>query len=281
MHHYVARARQGTLLFRTWEEGLRLFAMIRAAFPELIALCVMPDHIHLLLPHGEGLRRLGAMMSGYARFRVALRPGGGSSVGQEAPLPELVEEDKEQRNIRYVHLNPCRKGLVDDPLAWPLSTHRDFVGLSAEGAKLVCPNPARFHGYVSGDPSVDPTGTLLPEIQYQRFDFFAVRDAVSAVSRAVVGPPLVGALRSLMVRTAASHRLLEPGGIGTAGLAEALGMSRVQVWCTAKGTPSRNAPIRDAALAAAVRAVGDGRFEGLLAGELVRRPGWEPYRSRR
>lgn len=281
MYHYVARARKGTLLFRTWEEGLRLFAMLRAAFGELIALVVMPDHIHILLPHGEGTRRLGAVMSGYARYRNARRKQPGMFVWDEAPTPELVEEDKEQRNIRYVHLNPCRKDLVDDPLAWPLSTHRDFVGLTTNPGTLLHPNPARFHAYVSGDPSVDPAGTLLPEIQYQRFDFLAIRDAVSAVSRTLITPPPIGAVRSLLVRTASAHRLLEPGGLGVAGLAAAVNLSRVHVYRTVGGTPSRNAPIRDRALAAAVRVVGDARFGPLLDGDLPRRLEWQPYRWQR
>lgn len=281
MYHYVARARKGTLLFRTWEEGLRLFTMLRVVFRELIALCVMPDHIHLLLPHGEGRRRLGAVMSGYARYRNARRKQGGMVVWEEAPDPEHVEPEKEQRNIRYVHLNPCRKELVDDPLAWPLSTHRDYVGLSTEPGALLHSNPERFHAYVSGDPSVDPAGTLLPEIQYQRFDFFAVRDAVSAVSRTLITPPPIGVVRSLIMRTAAAHRLLEPGGIGVAALAAAVNVSRTHVYRTIEGTPSRNAPIRDRALAAAVRVVGDVRFGPLTPGDLPRTPGWERYRWQR
>ncbi len=281
MFHYVVRSRPGTVLFRTWEEGLRLFVMVRAAFRELLGACVMPDHLHLLLPHDEGLRRLGAMMSGYARFRNAARRTEGMRVWDDAPEPEPVEVDKEQRNIRYVHLNPCRKRIVSDPLAWPLSTHRDFVGLSANPGSLKVANPGRFHAYVSGDPSVDPAGTALPEIQFQRFDLLAVRDAVSAVTRTVVGPSMRGAVRSLTIRTAVGHRLLEPGGLGASGLAAALEMSAAQVRQVAAGTPSRNARIRDPALAAAVRVVGDVRFGPLMLGDLLRTPGWEPYGGRR
>ena len=281
MYHYVARARKGTLLFRTWEEGIRLFVMLRVAFRELIALCIMPDHIHILLPHGEGVRRLGAVMSGYARYRNGLRKQTGMQVWQEVPPPEHVEPDKEQRNIRYVHLNPCRKELVNDPLAWPLSTHRDFVGLSTNPGTLLHPNPERFHAYVSGDPSVDPAGTPLPEIQYQRFDFLAIRDAVSAVTRTLITPPPMGIVRSLLVRTAAAHRLLEPGGLGVAGLAAAVNLSPTHVYRTIEGTPSRNTPIRDRALAASVRVVGDTRFGPLLDGDLPRRLDWRAYRWQR
>lgn len=281
MHHYVARSLPGTVLFRTWEEGIRLFTMLRAAFPELIALCVMPDHIHLLLPHGEAGRRLIALMSGYARYRSASRGKGGTDTWSPAPEPEAVAPDKERRNIRYVHLNPCRKGLVNDPLAWPLSTHRDFVGLSASSVGLLHGQPTRFHAYVSGDPSVDVAGTRLPEIQYERFDVFAIRDAVSAVTRTVIGEWGRGPVRTLAVQTAVAHRLLEPGGPGFTGLAEYFGMSRSQVHRIGAGIPTRNVPIRDPVLAAAVRVVGDGRFAPLLPDDLLSSPGWGPYRGRR
>ncbi len=280
MFHYVARARVGTVLFRTWDEGLRLFNATLAAFPGLLGACVMPDHIHLLLGHGEGGRRLGALMSGYARFRNVRRGTLGVHIWQRAPPPEFVEPDKRMRNLRYVHLNPCRKGLVQDPLAWPLSTHRDFVGLSAR-SELIVANPERLHAYISGDPSVDPAGTRLPEVQYDRFDFFAVRDAVSAVSRTLAEPIPVGAVRTLLVRAASAHRLLEPGGLGTAALAAIVMMSQSQVQRLSRDAPPRNGTIRDQALAAAVRVVGDARFGPLFPGELFRVPGWGPYRSRR
>ena len=278
MFHYVARAQRNSLLFRTWEEGLRLYEMVRAAFPEMIACCVMPDHLHLLLPHAEGQRRLGGVMSGYARYRNLRRATPGVTVWEEAPRPERVTPDKEDRNIRYVHLNPCRKHLVADPLSWPLSTHRDFVGLSAAPGRMKVANAERFHAYVSGDPTVDPAGTPLPEIQYQSFDFLAIRDAVSAITRTIVGTLSV---RPLLVKTAAAHRCLEPGGLGSSALADILELSSSQIRRIAAGTPARSAPLRDPALAAAVRVVGDARFGPLVGGELPRLPSWAPFRGRR
>jgi hypothetical protein len=281
MHHYVARAAKGTLLFRTWDEGVRLFRMLLRTFPGALGVCVMPDHVHLLLGHGEGVRRLGALLSGYARFRNAHRKTPGMSVWEPLPPPQPVTKDKERRNVRYVHLNPCRKGLVHDPLAWPLSTHRDFLGLAAGSAASRVANAARFHAYVSGDPTVDPAGTALPEVRFERFDFLAVRDAVSAVTRTVVGQGLPCDVTRLLIRAATAHRLLEPGELGVSGLAAALGLSRSWVHRQARNTPSRNAPQHDPTLAAVVRVVGDPRFAPLLPGDLLRARGWEVYRGKR
>jgi hypothetical protein len=77
------------------------------------------------------------------------------------------------RQVRYVHLNPCRAGLVRDPLAWPWSTHRGVVGaevdpwVTADRLAAVFDRGTRgfaewFHGYVSGDPAAAPEGTAFP-----------------------------------------------------------------------------------------------------------------------
>jgi hypothetical protein len=78
-----------------------------------------------------------------------------------------------RRHIRYTHLNPCRAGLVRDPVEWEWSTHRDAIGatsdpwldLKALNQLWNCPprDFARvFHEYVSGDPTVSVGGTMLP-----------------------------------------------------------------------------------------------------------------------
>ncbi|MBM4393493.1 MAG: hypothetical protein FJ090_20410 [Deltaproteobacteria bacterium] len=282
MFHYVARAIHGTLLFRAWAEAARLDSMLRRAFPDLVAYCVMPDHVHLVLPHGAALAQLRRVMSAFARSRLAHRGGQGAALAWErAPAPEAVTAEKLDRVIRYVHLNPCRKHLVSDPLAWPFSSHRDFVGLGPGAERWRHARPAWFHGYVSGDPSVSVAGTPMPEVRYQDFDFFAVRDAVSSVTRTVVGAKLAPEARSLLARTAAAHGLLEPRKLGGLGLAKVLDISRSSVYRLCDGTPSRGRPMKDPLLAVAVRVVGDGRWWPLTAGDVARQPGWEAYRGLR
>jgi hypothetical protein len=278
MYHYVARALTGTLLFRTWAEGLKLFEMLHGAFPELLSICVMPDHVHLHLPHGEGLRRLRAVMSGYARWRQRARGRGGAHVWAQAPEPESVSAEKEGRNIRYVHLNPCRGHLVRDPLAWPLSSHRDALDFAAAPVVARHQRPEWFHHYVSADTTVSVDGTALPETCFGPVDVFAVRDAVSAITRTLVGAPLGPLGVRLFVRTASAHGVLEK--MGPASLGAFLGVTRQYVTRLARGAPSRGHPIADRALAACVRVVGDPRFTGLHPGPLVSGAGWQRYRGR-
>jgi hypothetical protein len=131
----------------------------------------MPDHLHVVAP-GEAValhRRLVAVLSG------ARRSAHGLSIRFEpAPPPEPVRDRKRlARDIRYVVLNPCRAGLACDPLAWTWSTHRDVVGaivdpwvtperLARELAMAEEGFAARYHAYVSGDPSVAVEGTAFP-----------------------------------------------------------------------------------------------------------------------
>lgn len=278
MHHYVARAPRGRLLFRTWQEGLRLYRVLGRAFPGMVALCVMPNHVHLLLAHGEGLSALRAVMSAFARWRAGHRDEVSGPVWERAPEPEPVSPDQEARVLRYVHLNPCRRGLVDDPLAWPLSTHRELVGV-VPGTAMPHPRPAWLHQYVSSDPTVRVDGTPLPSTRFEDFDYLAIRDAVSEVTGTVIGAPLTPATRRLAAQAAAAHRLLEPGRLGAAGLAKFLDVTRGQVYEMTRGTPSRGQPMVNPLLGAVVRVVGDPRFGGLVPGALQTRPSWAFYRN--
>ena len=107
MFHLVARAVGHTLLFRSWREGLHLWDTVVKAAPGLDALCLMPDHIHLL--HESDVReRLAAALSGFARWRTAAR-GVRGPVFQPLPAPEpLVDDEQVRRSVRCVHLDPVR-----------------------------------------------------------------------------------------------------------------------------------------------------------------------------
>ena len=184
--HLTARALPGTLLFHDWTEALTLWGMLTRAFPEAEAICLMPNHPHIVGP-ANARSRLSALMSGYARWRGAYR-GQDASTWEPQPEPvPLPDEAHTRRTIRYVLLNPCRGGLAADPLAWPLSTHRDLVGLGEPSRRRR--DPAAFHAWVSGDPSVAVGGTSLPELANGRTSLAAIEEAVGSVLR--LTPPRV------------------------------------------------------------------------------------------
>ncbi|MCK6505946.1 hypothetical protein L6R53_21595 [Myxococcota bacterium] len=88
----------------------------------------MPDHVHVVV----GADAKGALIEAARAFaRARAWRGHRGPLWEEVPPAEpLVDRDKQRRTVRSVHLNPCRARLVDCPLAWPLSSYRDLLGLA-------------------------------------------------------------------------------------------------------------------------------------------------------
>ncbi|MES2643897.1 MAG: hypothetical protein V4850_30695 [Myxococcota bacterium] len=275
MFHLVARALPKRLLFRTHAEALALFHALARAFPEALALTVMPDHVHLVLPHADPSRRLARVMSGYTRWRNHARNENGPVWAPHPPPERLPNAQHARRTVRYVHLNPCRARLVGDPLAWPYSSHRDAVGFAARPVRPVEANPVKFHAWVSGDPTVSTAGTALPAGSWGEVEWAEIVDAVGGVCR--VAPEALlqrGTPRTLAVRTAWAHGLRD-----LAVLTEAVGMDAGSVRRTCATVPGRGGSFSDPALEACVRAVGDHRFVALRGGDLLARNPWAWYRA--
>ena len=185
-YHHVALSLPETRLFDDVVEARALWLATTRSFPDLIALCLMPDHIHLLHPRYVP-HRVSRLMSGYARWRNHHRRTPGSVWAPQRPVEEVAEGDHRRRMVRYIHLNPCRrKPLVGDPLAWPFSTHRDALGLARDPVIPRVASPRRFHRFVSSDSWVDPAGTPLPHPTHPapgRAGLLALREAYLALAR--------------------------------------------------------------------------------------------------
>ncbi len=172
--HMVASLRPHVPHLRDDAMYLWLWRHLRAAFPDAIAIVLMPNHLHLLAWLTRlSRRRLAAVLGGFARtFELG-------EIWRPVPEPEaVVSDEKLARNVRYTALNPCRtwqehEPLVRDPLAWPWSTHRDVVGaivnpwIAAPRLADVLGWPAanfaqRYHRYVSSDSHVATAGTPFP-----------------------------------------------------------------------------------------------------------------------
>ncbi len=241
------------LLFPDATEARALWRFLAAAFPELLGMCLMPDHAHILLPHGEPTGRLSVVESAYARWRNHHREETGPVFAPRPPVEEIPAK-WQRRVLRYVLLNPCRAGLVRDPLSWPWSTHRDRVGLTATPLGPVEPDPADFQRYVSSDPTVAVGGTPLPRTPLG-CRWRDVADAAVAATRC--DPADLG--RRGPARTLAIRAAWHLGLRDVAALVGATGISRAQLYAIAATVPERGAPL-DGALEACVSIVADGRF---------------------
>jgi REP element-mobilizing transposase RayT len=193
--HLTAHALTGSRPLESAQACNALWAALRRQFPDCVAAVLMPDHVHLLVEaadRDEARRRLAQCLAAFAR------QAGLGRTWQPVPQPAPIRDSKHlARQIRYVHLNPCRAGLADDPLCWLWSTHRGAVGLELDPwvspARLAAllrrreaDLPQWLHSYVSGDPSVHVEGTPLPiAAAPQAVPLVSLADIASAASSAV------------------------------------------------------------------------------------------------
>lgn len=267
MKHFSVRATPHSLLFRTWPEGLELWRRLLRAAPRPVALCVMPDHVHVLHRRDVATPLLAALR-GYALWRNARR---GERGPVWRPLGEPTEPNgvlKQWRDEKYVHKNPCRARLTDAPLAWPLSTYREAVGLSLGGVRGADSEPLRYHEQTCRDDFV--TFRELPVGQGHPVSPPQVAEAVSSLLRVPMSDlRRRGRPRALFLKAARSL-----SDAGTDELAAWAHITRRQV--------QRVAGRFDPEVALVNRVVGDPRFHGLHDGQLMTEPSWQRYmRARR
>ena len=154
-----------------------LWDRLRKRFPKVLACVLMPDHVHLIIETSETSNPAKVKWDFSVELRAwTQRFHPGKSIWAAVPEPEFIADRlKLQRQIRYVHLNPCREGLVKDPLLWEWSTHRDVTGCVIDPwsnlqtlMKCFSVSSASkerlgevMHRYISGDPSAAVAGTPM------------------------------------------------------------------------------------------------------------------------
>lgn len=97
---------------------------------QIIAYCIMPTHIHLILKQllGNGITRfMSKVLNSYSKYF-------NEKVGRNGPLWEgpfknvLVSSDEQLLHLtRYVHLNPVTAAIVDDPSEWAASSFSEYL----------------------------------------------------------------------------------------------------------------------------------------------------------
>jgi putative transposase len=99
---------------------------------EIVAYCIMPTHIHLIL---KQLKKNGIsvfmrnVLNSYTRFfNIKNKRKGPLWEGRFKNVE--VETDEQLLHLtRYVHLNPVTAGIVHKPDEWMFSSYREFLGL--------------------------------------------------------------------------------------------------------------------------------------------------------
>ncbi|MCK5583316.1 MAG: transposase, partial [Elusimicrobiales bacterium] len=102
---------------------------------KIIAYCIMPTHIHLVLSpfqeDGVSLFMKNGLMSYSKYFNIKHTRKGPLWEGRFKSV--LVKTDEQLQHLtRYVHLNPVTSYLVDKPEDWGASSYKEYIGNSKD-----------------------------------------------------------------------------------------------------------------------------------------------------
>ncbi len=152
-------------IFEKVQENQVLNTTTREKLVDIIAYCIMPTHIHLILKQlkEKGISRfMQRILNSYSKYFNIKRK-------RKGPLWEgrfngiLVKDDDQFLHLtRYLHLNPVTASLVENPEDWEFSSYREYLALINQDKKI-----CEFSNYLSMDP-VDYRRFVNDRIDYQR-----------------------------------------------------------------------------------------------------------------
>lgn len=144
-HHILQRGNNGQAVFVDAEDHERLLALLQEQSRKhgvaIHAYVLMDNHFHLLATPGtaEGVPQ---MMQAVGRAYVRgfnLRHGRSGTLWEGRYRCTLVQPERYLLAcMAYIELNPVRAGLVNDPAAYPWSSHAHHLGLRTD--RLVAPH---------------------------------------------------------------------------------------------------------------------------------------------
>lgn len=104
---------------------------------EIVAFCLMPTHIHLVLKqiNDDGISKyMARVLNGYSRyFNNKHKRQGPLWAGRFKSV--LVENDIQLLHLtRYIHLNPSSASLVANPMDWDYSSYHNYISPGVENS---------------------------------------------------------------------------------------------------------------------------------------------------
>ena len=133
-YHVILRGNAGQPVFLADVDHYRFFLLLQEGTYRfgyrVHAFCCMTNHIHLVLQAGDiplsgGMQNLSFRYTRWINWREQ-RTG---HLFQGRYNAVLVDGDSYLLElVRYIHLNPVRAGMVDNPEEYPWSSHRAYLG---------------------------------------------------------------------------------------------------------------------------------------------------------
>jgi putative transposase len=116
---------------------------------DVIAYCIMPNHIHLLLNQTQesGLSVfMSNMLNSYTRYFNVKHDRKGP-LWESRPKKTLIDSDEQLLHVtRYIHLNPVTAYMADRPQDWVPSSYSEYVSCIKDQDRI-----CKFRGLISMD----------------------------------------------------------------------------------------------------------------------------------
>ncbi len=106
---------------------------------EIIAYCIMPTHIHLILRQlkEKGISVfMGNVLNSYTRYFNIKTERRGPLWESRFRNVEVSSEEQLLHLTRYIHLNPVTAYLSDEPHEWRFSSYKEFLEESEDEEKI-------------------------------------------------------------------------------------------------------------------------------------------------
>lgn len=164
---------------RNYRYFIRLIQRFVAPKSDLIAYCLMPNHFHFLVHTNEisvqeqkvGSLQLTALSNGIRNLLTSYSHAinkqenrTGSLFRQKTKAQPITRQDEPYlRSVfHYIHQNPLRAGLVNEPEAWLYSSYRDYV---EDTPKTICNKELgmKVLDFSSVNELIDESKKAIPE----------------------------------------------------------------------------------------------------------------------
>jgi len=134
LYHVILRGNARRAIFFDDDDRSRWMNILQTGLKryqdEIHAFCWMTNHVHMAIRSGaHPLSELMRFTAGQYSRQTNFKMGRSGHLFQRRYQAILVDADSYLLElIRYIHLNPVRGGLVDDPQDYPWSSHREYLG---------------------------------------------------------------------------------------------------------------------------------------------------------
>lgn len=150
---------------RTNKNILRKLSVKEESLVEIIAYCLMPTHIHLVLHQicEDGISiYMRRILNSYTRYFNTKMKRKGPLWESRFKSIEVQTDEQLYHLTRYVHLNPVTARIVEKPEEWEFSSYKEFTD-NMEEENRIC----EFSQFLT----IEPHGYkdfVLSRIDYQR-----------------------------------------------------------------------------------------------------------------